>query len=98
LIYVDDVADACIHFLKKKTKDTVINIGSGKEKKIIDYAKFIIKQLKVKLKIKLDKSKLDGTPRKLLSNKLSAKYGWKAKIGLEEGFKKTYESFIKENY
>ena len=51
LIYVDDVADACIFFLNKKTKETLINIGSNLEKKIIDYAKFIMKELNLNFNI-----------------------------------------------
>jgi len=97
LIYVDDVADACIYFLKRKTKDTIINIGSGKEKKIIDYAKFIINELNINLKIIFDKSKLDGTPRKLLDSKISHRYGWKTKISLREGFKRTYKDYLNKN-
>ena len=52
LIYADDIADACIYFLLKKTKETLINIGSGKEKTITDYAKFIMKHLGVQFKIR----------------------------------------------
>ena len=66
LIYVDDLADACIFFMKTKTKETLINIGSNTEKSIENYAKFIIKKLNLKIKIKFDKSKPNGTPRKIL--------------------------------
>jgi GDP-L-fucose synthase len=78
LLFVDDLADACIFFLNKKTKETLINIGSGKEMKIIDYAKYIIKQLNADLKIKLDLSKPDGTPRKIIDSSLAKKYGWRS--------------------
>ena len=56
LMYVDDLADACIYFLNKHSKETLINVGSGNEMKIIEYAKFIIKELQLDLKIKLDRS------------------------------------------
>ena len=49
LLFVDDFADACIFFMKKKTKESFINIGSGIEKSITGFAKFIMKKLKVKL-------------------------------------------------
>ena len=39
IIYVDDLADACVYFMNKKIKETVINIGSGKEYRVKDYAK-----------------------------------------------------------
>lgn len=95
LMYVDDLADACIFFLNKKTKETLINIGSGDERKIIDYAKFILKRISLNVKIKKDRSKPDGTPRKLLDCSIANKYGWKSKISLEQGFDFTYSEYIK---
>jgi GDP-L-fucose synthase len=97
LMYVDDLADACIYFLNKKTKETLINVGSGKEMKIIGYAKFIIRELKLNLKIKLDRSKPDGTPRKIIDSSLARKYGWKPNVSLKEGFKKTYADYLKKS-
>ena len=94
LMYVDDLADACIFFLNKKTKETLINIGSGNEMKIVDYAKFIIKILKANLQIKFDASKPDGTPRKIVDTKIAKKYGWKSKISFEKGLKLTYRDFL----
>ena len=94
LIYVDDLADACIFFMLKKTKETLINIGSGKDFTIKEYANFVIKSLNLNIKIKFDKSKPDGTPRKLLDISLAKKYGWFSKISLKEGFIRTYESFV----
>jgi len=99
LMYVDDVAEACIFFLDKKTKESLINIGSSIEKKIEDYAKFICKQLNVKIKIIYDKKKPDGTPRKILNNSIAKKYGWKAKVSLKKGLEETYMEFLKKiNY
>ena len=97
LIYVDDVADACIFFMNKKTKESLINIGSNTEKSIKEYANFIIKKLKVNIKIKFDKSKPNGTPRKILNSFVANKYGWKAKVGLNDGFEKVYAEFLKMN-
>ena len=95
LIFVDDIADAVIYFMNKKTKESLINIGTGKEDTIINYAKFIMKKLGLKLNIKFDKSYSDGTPRKVLDNTLAKKYGWVAKTNLNSGFDKTYKDFIK---
>jgi GDP-L-fucose synthase len=96
LMYVDDLADACIYFLNKKTKEALINIGSGKEMKIIDCAKFIIKTLRANLKIKLDLSKPDGTPRKIIDASIARKYGWKPKIVFKNGFNLTYLDYLKK--
>lgn len=97
LIFNEDIANACVYFLNKKTKESLINIGTGKDKKIIDYAKFIMKMLNYKVKIKFDRTKPNGVPRKLLDISLAKKYGWKAKTDLKTGFWKTYKSFINDN-
>ena len=96
LLFVDDLADACIYFLNKKTKETLINIGSGLEMKIIDFAKFIIKELKTSLQIKFDLSKPDGTPRKIIDSSIARKYGWKPKINFQDGFKIVYADYLKK--
>ena len=91
LIFVEDIADACLFFMKKNTKDFLINIGTGREKTIREYANFIVKKLNLKVKIKFDKSKPDGVPRKVLDISLAKKYGWKPKISLDQGFDITYK-------
>ena len=96
LMYSGDLADACLFFLKKKTKETLINIGSSKERTISEYAKFIIKKFNTKLKIKFDKSKKDGMKRKILDCSIAKKYGWKPKYSLDYGFEKTYKDFLKK--
>ena len=96
LVFSDDIADACIYFLNKKTKETLINIGSGNEMKIIDYAKFIIKHLNADLLIKFDKSKPDGTPRKIVDNTIAKKYGWRAKTSFKKGLSYTYQDFLRK--
>ena len=99
VIYVDDLADACIFFMKKKFSETVLNIGTGKDFSIKRYAKMIINQVipKNKIKIKYDLSKPNGTPRKVLDIKLANKYGWKPKTKLNEAITKTYLNFLKNN-
>ena len=59
-----------MYFFKKKTKENLINIGTGIEKSITEYAKFIMKHLGVKLKLNTKKN-LDGTYRKLLDVSLA---------------------------
>ena len=96
LIFVDDIAEACIFFMNKKTKDILINIGTGKDMSIKDYTKFILRKLDLKIKIKFNKSIPDGTYRKLLNVSKAKKYGWKAKTSLDKGFDITYENFKKK--
>ena len=95
LMYSGDLADACLFFLRKKTKETLINVGSSMEMTIAQYAKFVIDQFDYKLKIKFDKSKQDGVKRKILDCSIAKKYGWSSKISLASGFEKTYKEYIK---
>ena len=94
LMYVDDLADACIFFLKNRTKETLINVGSGYEKNIIQYVSFLIKKMNFQGKIVLDKSKPDGTPRKIIDSSIAYKYGWKPNINLHKGFEITYKDYL----
>jgi GDP-L-fucose synthase len=93
LLYVNDFADAVLFFMNKNIKENFINIGSGKDYTIDWYVKFIMKQLKVKLKVAYDKTKPDGVPRKLLDISLAKKYGWKSKTSLTDGLFETLEDF-----
>ena len=96
VIYVDDIADACIHFMNKKFRETVINIGTGKDFSINEYAKIILNLIipHKKIKIRYDKSKPNGTPRKVMDVALADKYGWKSKINLNEAIRLTYSDYL----
>jgi len=89
LIYVDDLADACIFFMSKKIKENLINIGVGKDYTIKQYAEFISKYLNYPIQIKFDNTKPDGTKRKLLDTSIAKRYGWSPKVSLKSGFFKT---------
>lgn len=96
LMYVDDLADACVFFMNKSKIDKdYINIGTGKQSSIIDYANEICKFLKVKPKYKFDRSKPNGMKTKVLDISVSKKLGWKSKISLKRGIKKTYTYYQK---
>ena len=97
VIYSDDIADACIFFLKKKTSESLINIGTGIEKSITQYARFIMKHLGVNLSIVYERQKLEGTYRKLLDVSLAKKYGWTYKTSLETGLSRTIIDYLKKN-
>ena len=98
LIYVDEIAKACIYFMNKKTKTSLINIGSGKDYLIKDYAKLFIKIIAPdkKIDIKYDISKPNGTKRKVLDISLAKKYGWKANFNLKDQILTTYQSYIEK--
>ena len=98
VIHVDDLAKACVYFMKRKTKHTMINIGSGKDYSIKYYANLILKLImpNKKIVIKYDKSKPNGTPRKVLDVSLAKQYGWHSSANLKEAIIKTYSSYLKE--
>jgi len=101
-LHVDDLADATVKIMnlsKKKynkvagEKFPFINVGSGSDISVKDLAKLISKILEFKGKMIFDKSKPDGTFRKLMDNTKLRKIKWKPKISLNSGIKKTIEDF-----
>ena len=95
LIFSDDIADACIYFLRRKTKHSLINIGTGIEMSINNYAKYIMHHLGVNLKIINKDIKFDGTYRKLIDSSLAKKYVWKYKTKLDVGLSITINDYLK---
>ena len=97
LMYVDDLADACVYFMNKKTKESLINVGVGYDLSILNYAKFILKKINFRCKIVLDRSKSDGTRRKIVDSSIARKYGWFPRIDLNKGFDLTLKSYLLKN-
>ncbi|MHA1230800.1 MAG: GDP-L-fucose synthase family protein [Candidatus Helarchaeota archaeon] len=96
-LYVDDLAEACIFLMNNYSDSEIINIGVGKDISIKELA-FLIKDIiKYDGEIIFDKSKPDGTPRKLLDITRLSNLGWKARTSLREGIKKTLKWF-ENNY
>lgn len=92
-LHVDDLAQACIFLMEKYDSPEIINIGTGTDISIGDLALLIQKATDYRGEIRFDRSKPDGTPRKLLDvSKLTA-FGWKARIGLEEGLRRTVQEY-----
>ena len=98
VMHVDDLADACVFFMNKKTKSSLINICTGKDYSIKHYAELILKIIikNKKVKIKYDKSKPNGVFRKVMDVSLAKSYGWEAKVNLKYSILNTYHSFLKE--
>jgi len=98
VIYVDDLANACVYFMNKKTKHDIINVGTGKDYTIKYYAQLISKIIlpNKKIEIEYDRSKPNGTPRKVMDISLAKKYGWKPSTSLELAILKTYQTYLKE--
>jgi len=103
-MYVDDLADAVVYLMNVLSPDylydegiTHINIGLGKDVTIYELALLIKEVIGFKGDIKFDKSKPDGTPRKLLDVSRLNKIGWRYNIELRDGIKQTYDWF-RENF
>ncbi len=90
-LYADDMANACVFLMEQYNESDIINIGMGTDVSILELAQLIGASVGYQGKIVFDTSKPDGTPRKLLDvGKINA-LGWKAKVPLAEGVKKTIE-------
>lgn len=94
-LFVDDLADACLFLMNNYDSSEIINIGTGEDLTIKELAELVRKVVGYEGDIKWDSSKPDGTPRKLLDVSKLSNLGWKARTGLEEGIRKTYEWYIK---
>ena len=102
-MYVDDMADASlfVHYLPKPTFDentspmlSHINVGTGTDVTIRELAESIRDVVGFEGKIVFDRTKPDGTPRKLMEVSLLSKLGWKAKVSLKTGLRFSYQSYL----
>jgi GDP-L-fucose synthase len=96
LVFSDDVADAVLYFMDKRTKETLINIGSKNERTINDYARLIMRVLSVDLGIKYINKSFNGTYRKKLDLTVASNYGWKAKTPIEAGLLLTINDYLEK--
>ena len=96
-LYVEDLADACIFLMENFDESGFINIGSGTEISILELANLIKKIVGYEGLIKLDKTKPDGTPRKVMDISKIIQLGWIPKTKLEDGIFLIYQS-IKNNH
>ncbi len=94
-LYVDDMADACVHLMKTYSSDELVNIGTGEDITIAEFARVVADTVGYKGKIEYDTSKPDGTPRKLLDVGRLSKLGWRATTSLKDGIKLAYQDFLK---
>lgn len=90
-LHVDDLAEACLFLMKNYNEAGHVNVGSGSEIAIKDLAILIKDIVRFDGELKLDASKPDGTPRKLMDNGKINSLGWAPKISLEEGVRNVYE-------
>jgi GDP-L-fucose synthase len=95
-LHVDDLADACVFLMDHYEESEIINIGVGKDISISELADLIKDIVGFKGAIRYDRSKPDGTPRKLLDASKLRALGWQPKISLREGIERTYRWYVEE--
>jgi GDP-L-fucose synthase len=95
-LYVDDMADACVHLMKTYSSSEMVNIGTGEDITIAEFARVVADAVGYTGTISFDTSRPDGTPRKLLDVGRLSQLGWRARIPLEEGIKLTYRAYLGE--
>lgn len=95
-LFVDDMADACVHLMRNYSGADLINIGTGEDITIGEFARVVAGAVGYKGEIVFDPSKPDGTPRKLLDVGRLAALGWRASTALEDGIARAYQAFLTE--
>jgi GDP-L-fucose synthase len=93
-LYVDDFADACVFLLKNYSGSQFINIGTGEDMTIAEFAQLVAEVVGFRGEIVYDPSKSDGTPRKLVDVSRLAALGWKARVSLRQGLSQAYADFL----
>ena len=93
-LHVDDLADACVFLMQGYDEERIINVGVGEDVSIAELAALVQRVVAFEGEIVLDPSKPDGTPRKLLDVSRLNALGWRARIGLEDGIRETYQWYL----
>lgn len=95
-LYVDDLADACIHLMNNYSNEMHVNVGTGEDIEINKLVNIIKDVIGFEGEITNDLTKPDGTPRKLLDVKLLHQTGWKHKVDLKQGIRIVYRWYLKQ--
>lgn len=95
-LYVDDLAEACLHLMNNYNEELHVNIGTGEDVEIRELVEIIKSVVGYDGKISNDLTKPDGTPRKLLDVSILHNTGWKHKVELKQGIKRVYEWYLKQ--
>ena len=90
-LHVDDLADACFFLLENYNEKGLVNIGCGEDVSIKELATLVCEKVGYKGELVFDASKPDGSPRKLMDTTKINSFGWRPKIGLNEGITTTID-------
>ena len=89
-LYVDDLADACVHLMERDYDGPLVNVGTGQDVTIRELAETVMDVVGFDGRIVYDSSKPDGTPRKLLDVGRMTALGWTARTSLRDGIERAY--------
>jgi GDP-L-fucose synthase len=92
--HVDDCAEACLHLMEVYDDAEIVNIGVGEDVSIAELAGLVARVVGYEGRIVYDRSKPDGTPRKLVDVGRIRALGWRPRIALEDGIRETYAWFL----
>jgi GDP-L-fucose synthase len=95
-LFADDLAEACYYLMQSYDEPGLINIGTGEDITIKDLALLIKQVVGYEGEVNFDRSKPDGTPRKLMDVSKLHNKGWKHTIELPEGISLAYQDFLKK--
>jgi GDP-L-fucose synthase len=95
-LYVEDLADACIYLMKNYSGDQLINIGTGEDITIAEFARVVAAVVGYAGEISFDPSRPDGTPRKWLDVSRLTALGWHARTSLKDGIRLAYQAYLSE--
>jgi GDP-L-fucose synthase len=95
-LYSDDLARACVFLLENYSEDQFINVGSGSEVSVRELTETIKRVIGFPGQIVWDKTKPDGTPRKLMDSSRLFALGWRPQVELEAGIRLAYQDFVKQ--
>lgn len=93
-LHADDCADALVFLMQCYSGEEHVNVGSGQDLTIMELARMVCEVVGLRGEIRIDTSKPDGTPRKLMSADRLRALGWRPRIGLREGIESTYAWFV----
>jgi GDP-L-fucose synthase len=96
-LHADDLADACLHLLDHYEGELPINVGTGMDLSIRELAALIAAVVGFEGELVFDRTKPDGTPRKLLDVSRLSALGWSSRIALEDGIRETYRWYCEKS-
>lgn len=95
-LHVDDCAEACLVLMERHSGEDIVNVGAGKDIPIAELATLVAEVVGYKGEIRWDRTKPDGTPRKLLDCRRMTALGWTSRVSIQEGIGRTYRWYVEQ--